>query len=90
MIEHEVCEAHRPHQSFLQHENEYTRILGIKKEPNGSEEENILVTITVCFKLWHYNVINLIYKKVSFYSLHAAVGNQLLALLMKLSLKFCR
>ena len=31
----------RPHQSFLQHENGFTRILGIKKEPNGSDVKNI-------------------------------------------------
>ena len=71
--------------------NEYTRILGIKKEPNGSNVKNNKQVIVIdCFQFSDMHLLFKIYKKVSFYSLHAAVENQLPAFLMILSLKSCR
>ncbi len=71
--------------------NEYTRILGIKKEPNGSNVKNNKQVIVIdCFQFSDMHLLFKIYKKVSFYSLHAVEGSRLLALLVKLFLKFCR
>ena len=71
--------------------NKFTRILGIKKEPNGSDVKNIKSVIVIDYlKFPDNSVLIKIYKKVSFYSLHAVEGSRLPALLVKLSLKFCR
>ena len=50
--------------------------------------KNVIVIDYLQFSDMH--LLFKIYKKVSFYSLHAVEGNQLLALLMKPFLKFCR
>ena len=71
--------------------NEFTRILGIKKEPYGSDVKNIKQVIVIDYlQFSDIHLLFKIYKKVSFYSLHAVEGSRLPALLMKLSLKFCR
>ena len=91
MVDHEACEVHRFCHPFLQHENGFTRILGIKKEPNGSDVKNIKQVIVIdYFKFCDISFVFKIYKKVSFYSLHAVEGSRSLALLMKPFLKFCR
>ena len=72
-------------------ENKITGILGIKKEPYGSNVKNIKQVIVIDYlQFYDIHILFKIHKKVSFYSLHAAAGNQLLALLMILSLKSCR
>ena len=91
MVEHEACEVHRFCHPFLQHENGFTRISGIKKEPNGSNVKNNKQVIVIdCFQFSDMHLLFKIYKKVSFYSLHAVEGSRSLALLVKLFLKFCR
>lgn len=91
MVDHEACEVHRFCHPFLQHENGFTRILGIKKEPYGSDVKNIKLVIVIdYFQFLDILLLFKIYKKVSFYSLHAVEGSRSLALLMKPFLKFCR
>ena len=92
MVEHEACEVHRFCHPFLQHEkNNITGILGIKKEPYGSNVKNIKQVIVIDYlQFYDIHILFKIHKKVSFYSLHAVEGSRLLALLVKLFLKFCR
>ena len=72
-------------------ENKITGILGIKKEPYGSNVKNIKQVIVIDYlQFYDIHILFKIHKKVSFYSLHAVEESRLLALLVKLSLRFCR
>ena len=63
----------------------------MKKEPYGSNIKNIKEVIVIDYlQFYDIHLLFKIYKKVSFYSLHAAAGSRSLALLMKPFLKFCR